>query len=78
MGKEARTLFPELERKLDTRDLIGLKVVQVITDLHDTVRAIQLVDEKEEMHEITFFPVDSSYIAVKLDNHEVVNIETEV
>jgi hypothetical protein len=72
-----KSLFPELV-KPELKDMCGLRVVKVITNLHDAVRTIQCVDEQGELHEITFTPIDSSYIAVELDGSEVCNLETEV
>jgi hypothetical protein len=72
-----RTLFPEMEA-VDVKDLIGLKIVQVNTNLRDTVRSILCEDAKGEVHYITFRPGEASSIAIKLDDHEVLNIETEV
>ena len=72
-----KPMFPELE-KTSIKDLIGLKIVKVISSLHDTIQVIQCQDEHGEIHEVTFHPIDSSYIAVKLDGTEILNIETEV
>ena len=73
----AKQLFPELDEKSMT-DLIGLKIVKVVSDLHDAIKVIQCEDEKGELREITFAPVDSSCIAVKLDDIEVASLLTEV
>jgi hypothetical protein len=78
MAVQRGTLFPELAKKPDSGDLIGLKITEVVTDLHDTVKFIRCEDANGEVREITFRPVDASYIAVKLDEAEVLNIETEV
>jgi hypothetical protein len=57
----SRTLFPEL-RKVEQGDLIGLKIVKVVTNLYDAVKMIQCQDNNGEIHEITFRPVDKSCI----------------
>ena len=68
------SMFSELEKEKNTSDLIGLKITKVISSLHDVVRSIQCEDEQGEIHEITFQPIDSSYIAVELDGTEIMNI----
>lgn len=73
-----RTLFPELERKPDTRDLVGLRVVQVNASLQDTIHKIELLDDKQEIHELDFVPRDETTISVQLDGDEVANIRMEV
>jgi hypothetical protein len=78
MAIQRGTLFPELAEKPDARDLVGLTVLGVTSSLRDTVRNITLVDEKHEIHDITFRLVDSSRVAILLDEHEVLNIKTEV
>ena len=67
-------MFSELRNETGIKDLIGLKIVKVISSLHDVVRSIQCEDEQGEIHEITFQPIDSSYIAVELDGTEIMNI----
>jgi hypothetical protein len=71
-------MFSELGKETGIKDLIGLKITKVISNLHDSVKTIQCEDEHGEIHEVTFQPIDSSYIAVKLDGTEILNIETEV
>jgi hypothetical protein len=71
-------MFSELGKETEIKDLIGLKITKVISNLHDSVKTIQCEDEHGEIHEVTFQPIDSSYIAVKLDGTEILNIETEV
>jgi hypothetical protein len=68
-----KPLFPEL-KKTGMKDLIGLKVVKVVSSLHDVVRSIQCEDEQGELHEITFRAVDTCYIAIELDGTEILNI----
>ncbi len=74
----AKELFPELTPKATMEDLCELKIKKIIHSLHDEIRIIQCEDAKGELHEITFQPVDASYIAVKLDDQEVANLLTEV
>jgi hypothetical protein len=71
-------MFSELGKETGIKDLIGLKITKVISNLHDSVKTIQCEDEHGEIHEVTFQPMDSTYIAVKLDGTEILNIETEV
>jgi hypothetical protein len=71
-------MFSELGKETGIKDLIGLKITKVISNLHDSIKTIQCEDEHGEIHEVTFQPIDSSYIAVKLDGTEILNIETEV
>jgi hypothetical protein len=71
-------MFPELKNETGIKDLIGLKIIKVISNLHDAIHIIQCEDEHGEIHEITFHPIDSSYIGFKLDGAEILNIETEV
>jgi hypothetical protein len=71
-------MFSELGKETGIKDLIGLKITKVISNLHDSVKTIQCEDEHGEIHEVTFQPIDSTYIAVKLDGTEILNIETEV
>jgi hypothetical protein len=78
MATQRGTLFPALERPLDMRDLVGLKITEVTASLVDSVRVIHCEDAKGETHEITFHTVDASYTAILLDGHEVLNINTEV
>ena len=73
-----KPMFSELGRAIEIKDLIGLKIIKVISNLHDSVKSIQCEDEHGEIHEITFHPIDASYIAVKLDSTEILNIKTEV
>jgi len=71
-------MFSELGNETGIKDLIGLKITKVISNLHDSVKSIQCEDEHGEIHEVTFHPIDSSYIAIKLDGTEILNIGTEV
>jgi hypothetical protein len=71
-------MLSELGKETGIKDLIGLKITKVISNLHDSIKTIQCEDEHGEIHEVTFQPIDSSYIAVKLDGTEILNIETEV
>jgi hypothetical protein len=73
-----KPMFSELGRAIEIKDLIGLKIIKVISNLHDSVKSIQCEDEHGETHEITFHRIDSFYVAVKLDGTEILNIETEV
>jgi hypothetical protein len=77
-GGNMEPMFSEMKKETGTKDLIGLKITKVISNLHDTIKSIQCEDEHGEIHEITFHPIDSSYIAIKLDCTEILNIETEV
>ena len=71
-----KPMFPEMEKEKNTTDLVGLKITKVISNLHDSVKSIQCEDEHGETHVVTFHPIDASYIAVKLDGTEILNIET--
>ena len=71
-------MFSELGNETGIKDLIGLKITKVISNLHVSVKSIQCEDEHGEIHEVTFHPIDSSYIAIKLDGTEILNIGTEV
>ncbi len=59
-----KELFPELEKKMDVGDLVGLKVTKVITDLHDNVKSIHLEDDRGEVHILTFPEIEPSYVAI--------------
>ena len=72
-----KPMFPELE-KTSIKDLIGLKIVKVISSLHDTIQVVQCQDELGEIHEIRFHRIDTSCIAVELDGIEIANLEMEV
>ena len=71
-----KPMFSELGNETGIKDLIGLKITKVISNLHVSVKSIQCEDEHGEIHEVTFHPIDASYIAVKLDGTEILNIET--
>jgi len=73
-----KPMFSELGKEIEIKDPVGLKITKVISNMHDRVKSIQCEDEHGEIHEITFHLVDSSYIAVKLDGTEILNIKTEV
>jgi hypothetical protein len=73
-----KPMFSELGNETGIKDLVGLKITKVISNLHDRVKSIQCEDEHGEIHEITFHLIDSSYIAFKLDGTEILNIGTEV
>ena len=69
-----KPMFSELGNETGIKDLVGLKITKVISNLHDTIKSIQCEDEHGEIHEITFRPIDSSYTAVELDGAEIMNI----
>ncbi|MDD5229749.1 MAG: hypothetical protein PHC43_00310 [Candidatus Marinimicrobia bacterium] len=70
-----RTLFPELERATDQRDLCGLKIIQIKSSLDDTIHKIVAEDENGEMHEISFDRAKAA-VLVKLDGEPVGTINT--
>lgn len=42
-----KQLFPELDEK-SMADLIGLKIVKVVSDLHDAIKVIQCEDARRK------------------------------
>jgi hypothetical protein len=79
-------MFPELENKPDTKNLIGLRITLVMCNLHDEIQFIRAEDEVGEVHEISFSKIEQipdfrgtvSRIKVELDAEEVAYIKTEV
>ena len=71
---QPRTLLPETEHKPVLQDLVGMKIIEVITYLPGEIKSIKLLDATEQVHEITIVQIDSSYFSVKLDDEEVTYI----
>jgi hypothetical protein len=73
-----RSLFPETAPKPNIATLCGLKIVEVVTTMHDSVKVIHALDSNEESHSITFRSINSSCVGILLDDVKVLDIETEV